>query len=431
MISGHRGGVGASLLVRWVLPTALLLYIGAFDLLLEDRWTLGQSVLLPLALALGILCVSPNELRAGRVFLLTTAVVAWEAATVLWSIDASTSFFVLRTEILTSLLVMIVAGLLTLSDLRRLLVSIATVSIVASTMSLVLLPAARGLSAADLVVPGTTNAWRGLYPHKNPLGIWTGIHVVTLVLLRPRGGSATSNRRINLVIFLGVVLVIGSRTTTGLLTLIAGLALGVALRAMARRGIKPGRALLTGILAFGIGVVVLTQNLVTVLSWFGKDPTFTGRTRIWSATLAEWRLRPWRGYGPAGFWLTNNEHIARVTGKIHFYIAEAHQGAIDVLLLYGAVGLVLVVTLIFMTIKAALWVARFDLELGLAIVCIIFMLLMASLSEATLSRGPLLFIVALATATFSGQARHRVALADDRPPEPRRAVLQADRETAR
>ena len=90
--------------------------------------------------------------------------------------------------------------------------------------------------------------------------------------------------------------------------------------------------------------VMQPQVAPTVL---GRDATLTGRTDIWSESLAAASVRPLLGYGYGGFWSPEgSEGATRIRARLGYAVAHAHNGFLDVTLALGVVGLVVVLLLL-------------------------------------------------------------------------------------
>ncbi|GAB4466029.1 MAG: hypothetical protein OHK0037_21380 [Elainellaceae cyanobacterium] len=95
----------------------------------------------------------------------------------------------------------------------------------------------------------------------------------------------------------------------------------------------------------GILIVLLLGNWITLVEGIGGDPTFTGRTEIWSFLIDKISERPWLGYGRSAFWAPQTNNNILVAQRVSYYgsllgleITHAHNGFIDLLLDLGWVG---------------------------------------------------------------------------------------------
>jgi len=91
------------------------------------------------------------------------------------------------------------------------------------------------------------------------------------------------------------------------------------------------------VLGFGLG---LNEQLAAML---GRDPTLTGRTKIWTTLLAM-DINPLVGTGYGSFWLGSRlNSVWELRGRI----TEAHNGYLEMYLNLGIIGLSLFVIFLF------------------------------------------------------------------------------------
>lgn len=394
-----------------VLALTLNFYLGAFDLLIERLPRVVDGALLPALLIVALVITLTNGPLPARIDLVVVAVVVWQVMSLAWMFDPVTSLFLVRTEVLALALVTMVAGTFDARHLRQTLVTAAAMAIIGSTVAVAVWPTARSLALRDQSVGAeVNNAWRGLFPHKNSMGIFVAMYFVTAVTLA-RG---------RLRLFLAgaaLVLLAGAQSVTALLTLLAGLGVYAWMLPSLLRRRPPHLALAALVVSAGVGSSLVLQNLSTLVGYFGKDPTLTGRTDIWSA--AWWAIgdRPILGYGPAGFWLTEGELRDAIDRRIGFGVYQAHQGILELVLLFGVVGLILVAILFAVGVGAANKLGqRNEPVLGALGLAVLGMLVLASFSEPTLTGGGLMLAVFLVAAM--GSAGRAVADPAGRPNPP-------------
>ena len=154
-------------------------------------------------------------------------------------------------------------------------------------------------------------------------------------LLRPARLAA-------LGLFFFVLLMSGSR---GAWMIEAAVLVLFALLAIARRSGQRLRLVLAAaipIAAIAIGTVAILDfpHLAPLL---GRDPTLTGRTAIWTQVTGFLWQRPWFGYGYDAFWRGMQGPSFQVAAAVHFVVAHAHNGFLEIALELGAVGFALFV----------------------------------------------------------------------------------------
>jgi O-antigen ligase len=189
----------------------------------------------------------------------------------------------------------------------------------------------------DDLFPGS---WRGLWPEKNALGgnmaIAFVVFAAAAVLNPPRRWTWWG------FAFLAVLLVLASTSKTSLVCLL--LAVGaLAFVALVRRGPAMGVATTwTAVLGAGLLALAITFAADVFFELLGKDPTFTGRTKIWDAALRQIAERPWTGFGYGAVWENTDRWspLPWMTKDAGFEAEHAHNAWLDPWLGFGLVGLV-------------------------------------------------------------------------------------------
>jgi exopolysaccharide production protein ExoQ len=93
----------------------------------------------------------------------------------------------------------------------------------------------------------------------------------------------------------------------------------------------------TFLLIFFVLLGVATVALEPILSFFGRDLTFTGRTEIWAFSLEYFAEKPIFGYGLNSFWREMLEFNLLIENGL-WNIAQAHNGFVDAFLAGGIIG---------------------------------------------------------------------------------------------
>jgi len=182
-------------------------------------------------------------------------------------------------------------------------------------------------------------AWRGLWAEKNAFGGNMGLGVVVLAaaaLLNPPRARLWAGMA---ALLLGLVLM--STSKTALVSLMLGLgALG--LTAFAQLGPAAGVvAVWIAVMGLGLATGVLLFAADAVFGLLGKDPTLTGRTKIWAAVMRQIAERPWTGYGYGAVWTETGNWgpLAWIVKDAGFRPQHAHNTWIEQWLGQGVVGL--------------------------------------------------------------------------------------------
>ena len=147
-----------------------------------------------------------------------------------------------------------------------------------------------------------------------------------------------------------------SKTSMGSLVMCAGLVfltrLSLAPNTYARTMALFICVLITGLIA----ILVFDPGISTLLNLFFGDSTLTGRDRVWQLALEKFSgTNPLLGIGYGALWATgvNLEEFLRFS-QFGWFVAEAHNGYLDVMVQLGYIGLFLLILFIFLTFKRIL-----------------------------------------------------------------------------
>ncbi len=263
-------------------------------------------------------------------------------------------------------------------------------------------------------------ASRGVFGHKNELGLWMEFLTVAALTMILSPGYRSLWRLVAMGLLpIGLFLIARSMAATAMI-LLAGaipLAVGLALlwRPAARvHGLRP--ALLFGGVAVGVMGVLLIQNVfhidVTgeVLALFGKDRTLTGRTDIWLAAQTMVAEHPWLGVGAGNFWQADSYGAARIAGLFGrdataFYF---HNTYYEILVHLGGVGLALA----FFVYGRALWaiVSHWWAHQSIAdpfYIVMVVIILLRTLTESVLFEPLILDMLFFWVAAFTALSRRQ------------------------
>lgn len=281
---------------------------------------------------------------------------AWFATTLLWSPFPGIG--------LRRLLLTVVVGVAVLALARR-LAPIETTSGIRDILALIvalsagvslLLPETgvhqAGLSSLDLV-----GDWRGIFSHKNHLGVVAAMSALywlsAVTTVRP------SRFLVPFVVFsfsAAVVVMSDSRTSLGLLVASIPVLLFLVWANKRRRPISA--VIAVGLLALVAGLTPAAVVLQDVpVSGFITPDSFTGRGLIWSRLLQEHQANEFLGRGYMSLFAVGGESALAGFGESSFFetIAHAHNAYLEIYLSTGWVGLVMMIfTAILLPVRAIL-----------------------------------------------------------------------------
>lgn len=187
----------------------------------------------------------------------------------------------------------------------------------------------------------TAGDWRGVFTQKNTLGRLMTLGIVVAMLYRHQVATLRWRTLLTMAVLLEGALLFKSGSATGIVCVIALALAWPLLTALKYKtlALVPILVGLTFILS-GVGVTIVEQQ-DTVFQLLGRDPSLTGRTRIWDAVAAAIQEKPFLGYGFGGFWLGWDGASSAVWEQIGWASPHSHNGILDLALDLGAVGVLL------------------------------------------------------------------------------------------
>jgi len=221
-----------------------------------------------------------------------------------------------------------------------------------------------------------------------------------------------------------VAVVIGTRSKTALLILLALLAFFLAM--VLYRKVSRGVVVLASIAALTLAVMLLSlaaSSLPRLAALIGRDGTMTGRTQIWQAVFEAIQKHPILGYGFSAFWLSLRGESANIILTLRWAVPAAHNGFLDIWLQLGVAGLVLFAVGFLIALRAALGNLR-DPDFARAAwpLAILLLTFVYNLDESSLMQpNDFLWVVYVATLSNLSihQSRYRyydLRLESTRPP---------------
>jgi exopolysaccharide production protein ExoQ len=197
-----------------------------------------------------------------------------------------------------------------------------------------------GFSAAiSLVLPDAAYAisgnFRGAFPGKNQLGAAMVIGVLG-------GLHCMQVARRRRFIYIGItvlctIVAFLSKSGTSLITILALYIFNLIGRFYIKGGISRILSMFAALLVTG-SLILLMLNMDLIYSLLDKDPTLSGRADFWPYIIDYVYQRPILGWGFAAFWMESNPAAAEIFSTIGFFINEAHNGLLQLLLDVGVVG---------------------------------------------------------------------------------------------
>lgn len=179
-------------------------------------------------------------------------------------------------------------------------------------------------------------AWRGVYIQKNLLGRFMSLNALIFLVI------ALGNKKYRWLTWSGfglsVALILLSTSKTALIIFTTLLILLPFYRALRWHYSLFVPILIMGILVIAGVAIWFTTEAETVLGYFGKDVTLSGRTDLWYNVWLMIEQRPWLGYGYSAFWLGAQGFSGYIWNVIGWPAPHSHNGFLDLWLDLGVIG---------------------------------------------------------------------------------------------
>ncbi|MFK0384211.1 O-antigen ligase family protein [Agrobacterium sp. NPDC090273] len=273
------------------------------------------------------------------------AIFGWYAFT---SLVGEAPMFSLRRLVMCAIIFVLAAGFLQLPRTERhfsTLLAVCTLAILfLCYFGVIVLPSRSIHQASDALEPLLAGDWRGVFRHKNEAASVMSILIIVGVYLCKKwsfvGGLA--------VFLLSLVFLVksGGKTALGLMPII--FSVGWFILRWPKWRYTVVAALLAVFATVTVGTTV-DPVFSAMLAKLGMDPTFTGRTDIWTVSIEYIRQSPLLGYGYQAFWRSDALMSSFTENNTWATSApDSHNGYFDLLLAAGVPGLVLVLIWIFL-----------------------------------------------------------------------------------
>jgi O-antigen ligase len=253
-------------------------------------------------------------------------------------------------------------------------------------------------------------AWRGVLGQKNGLGHAASIAVFFWV-------HAYLTREVKLWKFLlgcgvsGACLVL-SRSSTSILSA----TFSVLLLLLLLRAPKGKRRYMAFIIAVFVSTILLYSLAVLnifpgldfllspIISFTGKDLTFSGRTQIWAVIRQHISQQPLLGSGYGAYWIgpvpTSPSYVF-ISRASNFYPTEAHNGYLDILNDLGYVGLTCLLGYLLVFLRQSLALLKFNYAQATLYLALLFEEMINNLTESDWLSSTAFALSIMSLATFA------------------------------
>lgn len=328
-------------------------------------------------------------------------------ASALWSVDPESTVVSLRSQFvqMVGFSIFLATGFTLKEQLELVAVSLG-ISALLSTFYAVAIP-----SIGKHLSGPFTGAWKGLYSQKNVLSALMVLSSVAFACLSYRAKKWRFIFRSGF--YLSLALVLLSTSKTGLLSSIFLIIFLFLCRKFRWRGEMSVIGLDLGILVAASLVGIVIDNWEPILVGLGRDPTLTGRTLIWGATLDMlFQDQFWLGYGRDAFWYTDLAVEVGTAVAPGYVPPHAHNGFIDLMIDLGFVGLfAFIASLLHNLIRAIRKAYAASSGEDLWPLAFLVFLIIANITESALMRFNSIYwvlYVAIAFSNFTPSSRKAI-----------------------
>ena len=252
---------------------------------------------------------------------------------------------------------------------------------------------------------GWEGAWSGIFFHKNGLGSFAALGAFVM------GFAASLATRWTRRIFLAgavacLFVIVMSKSTTALLTLVSMSIFAVTMRLMQKSLTIWTLALAVGAVVFTTlgAAVMITMGYEGVLAVFGKDASLTGRLPIWQFVWAHINNGHfWLGYGYQAFWGEYAMPVRAYELRYGYTPAHSHNGLLELWLDLGFLGVAFFAVVFSVMVSKAVAFARAEKTIASLwpVVFLVGAFIIGNISEAKiLQRNDLIWSQGVAIALF-------------------------------
>lgn len=295
--------------------------------------------LLPFLLPLLLLSIhlagrTPDGLKSVRISFPVLLLAAYASTTTAWSealvlsVAESISIFTLAA------IASIVASFCSLRELVAGVLA-GCLSVFGASVVVALVSPGYGL-VSDTYEAGSL---RGIMLDRNSLSFVLLIGLIAALVYDFRSRSRRAAKFFICALFVSGVL--WTASSTCLIMSVVAIAFAAELALIRRVPVSQRKwAAMGGALVTAVVAVYVAARFNEVLMLVDRDPSLTGRTRIWPAVQNMISQNPWLGHGWGAVW-SNPSLRQQIARSVGFDVSHSHNGYLDIQIQLGAVGLAL------------------------------------------------------------------------------------------
>lgn len=379
-------GVGYPLWVLFAQASVVVFMFIGFDTIghVSPQPYFALSVVLIAAM---VLFAPRGTFRRTRVSVSVVLFLSWWMLSYTWSTSRATWISKSMSQFVAILSLTMVASVLPMERLRGVWLGGLYAMVAYTFLYTVTVPGST--TANDAATGGIANVgWHGPFDHKNILASFMVVGMLSVLTFEHN----IWRRRLGVAAMVALVLL--SRSGTGAGAMAASLAILALTGRYAKHSARKGGALVTmSMLASVIAISGASLFLPSILKLYGKDITLTGRTDIWAGVWPAIRDKQWTGYGWGGVWVDpSREPTTSILRRIGFVVFHAHNGALELMLELGVVGLALYLCVFAAAVDGGRRLLKVDPALGQLVLAYCMLVFISSVTEV-LVVGPWLSIL--------------------------------------
>ncbi|MEP3032882.1 MAG: O-antigen ligase family protein [Pseudoruegeria sp.] len=350
-----------------------------------------------------LFCLRKIPYTAGTFYenpiLLTIAI--YPLLTLLWSVDPGITFRRSLAHTLTIILCVYYFIYLTPENFLRMSSRILLVAGIFSIFYTLFFP-----SVAVHNCCGLEGSFKGIFGHKNDLGRISVIAIICAIYAPPSIKYPHWSCSLTLGVYL--ILLLGSQSTTNILTSLLVIGFAVFLKFIASSKLSETLRVMSTILVASIIIFAVTLGLGTVLELFGKDTTFSGRTTLWSALSEILRQKyTYLGAGYGAFFTNQGAGLDLTTYIAYWYKipTHAHNGYWDARVNIGIPGLVILfIALAIYLIRALKCLNNRRISIGAPAICYFLLFSINNYTESeTFQNGDYPWVIFITILLYLGK----------------------------
>lgn len=253
--------------------------------------------------------------------------------------------------------------------------------------------------------------WRGIFTHKNHLGVVSSLSVLIFLYL------ALTNNKWKWVWLIGLIssvgLLIGCESAAAVIVTIFIVGI-ILLLYLAKKKPQLLWGLSLGLVFFVFFFVTLfsVPSVGQVLNFFGKEGTLTGRVQLWDFCIFMAEKKPLLGYGYGAFWLGLDGPSAEIWPSINMGVGanHCHNGFIELVLAIGLIGLFITIIAYWVAIIRAakyLMSKKFGFQYSIYLILLVWILPYNLSEQALLYRNNFFWVLFSSIILYQAKYEHQ------------------------